>query len=276
MTAAATPGRTDGAAPTPGRTDGEAPYEAHYASLLAAHYTWMLGGDLEAAVTAQLDLLRGLGLPREEPGAGSFAIDLGSGPGPGALALARLGFTEVAAVDTSQELLDELLRHAANTPAAEAIRPVRDDIRAYPRTVASGSAEVVLCLGDTLPHLPHRSDVLALLVEVSGMLTRGGSFVATYREQEKVARGTDRFFSVRGTEDRILTCFLEYVDEDTVLVHDLLHTRDGAGWRLETSAYPKLRLTAGWLDEQCAEVGLRVRHHETGPRGMRVLHAVKP
>ncbi|MGP3989103.1 class I SAM-dependent methyltransferase [Streptomyces sp. 3N207] len=258
-----------------GRAKGAAQYEAHYASLLAPHYTWMLGGDLEAAVSAQLDLLRGLGLPREQPGAGSFAIDLGAGPGPGALALARLGFTDVAAVDTSEELLDELVRHAAETGAA-AVRPVRDDIRSYPRTVASGSVEVVLCLGDTLPHLPHRSDVLALLVEISGVLAQGGSFVATYREQEKVARGTDRFLPVRSTEDRILTCFLEYVDEDTLLVHDLLHTRDGAGWHLETSAYPKLRLTAGRLEEQCAEVGLRVRHHETGPRGMRVLHAVKP
>ncbi|MBO8195545.1 class I SAM-dependent methyltransferase [Streptomyces oryzae] len=267
MTAAAGPGTTP---------VGRAPYEAHYASLLAPHYTWMLGGDLQAAVTAQLDLLRGLGLPPRQPGADSFAIDLGAGPGPGALALARLGFAEVAAVDTSEELLGELARHAAEAGAAEAVRPVRADFRDHLGTVASNSAQAVLCLGDTLPHLPHRSDVSALLVEVCGVLTRGGSFVATYREQEKVARGTDRFLPVRSTEDRILTCFLEYVDEHTLLVHDLLHTRDGAGWRLETSAYPKLRLSAGWLDAQCAEAGLRVVHHETGPRGMRVLHAVRP
>ncbi|MET9860680.1 class I SAM-dependent methyltransferase [Streptomyces smyrnaeus] len=254
----------------------EARYQAHYASLLAPHYTWMLGGDLEAAVTAQLELLRGLGLPRKQPGTGSFALDLGAGPGPGALALARLGFTDVAAVDTSEELLDELVRHAGRTGAAQAVRPVHEDIRAHLATVPSRSAEAVLCLGDTLPHLPHRADVLALLVEICGVLAEGGSFVATYREQQHVARGTDRFLPVRSTADRILTCFLEYVDEDTVLVHDLLHTRDGGGWRLETSAYPKLRLTAEWLDEQCAAIGLRVRHHEIGPRGMHVLHAVKP
>ncbi|NGO73749.1 class I SAM-dependent methyltransferase, partial [Streptomyces sp. SB3404] len=34
----------------------------HYDNLLAEHYTWMLGGDLQAAAAAQSELLEGLGV----------------------------------------------------------------------------------------------------------------------------------------------------------------------------------------------------------------------
>ncbi|MDW6066266.1 hypothetical protein SAZ11_61450 [Streptomyces sp. FXJ1.4098] len=57
----------------------------HYDDLLAEHYTWMLGGDIETVAAAQAELLRGLGLvaPPEE---NTTAVDLGCGPGPQALA----------------------------------------------------------------------------------------------------------------------------------------------------------------------------------------------
>ncbi|MFD3425349.1 hypothetical protein [Nocardia fluminea] len=34
----------------------------HYDQLLAEHYTWMPGGDIDATAAAQADLLRRLGL----------------------------------------------------------------------------------------------------------------------------------------------------------------------------------------------------------------------
>ncbi|GAA2349143.1 hypothetical protein [Streptomyces cuspidosporus] len=70
--------------------------------------------------------------------------------------------------------------------------------------------------------------------------------------------GTDRFLAVRGDADRILTCFLEYLDADTVRVHDLLHLRTPDGWTLHTGSYPKLRLAADWLADRCREAGLEV------------------
>ncbi|MFE0451701.1 class I SAM-dependent methyltransferase [Streptomyces sp. NPDC058914] len=248
----------------------------HYDRLLAEHYTWMLGGDIEAVATAQAELLRGLGLtarPEDEVA----AVDLGCGPGPQCLALARLGFTPVTAVDTSAVLLDELMEHARRSGTAETVRPVQEDIRgALPRHCAPGSAAVVVCMGDTLPHLPARADVRKLITEVAEALRPGGSFVATYRDLTRELHGTERFLPVRGTDDRILTCFLEYVDEERVLVHDLLHVRQEGAWHLKTSSYPKLRLSSRWLTEECRAAGLAVRHDDTGPRGLRVLHAVKP
>ncbi|MEV5884905.1 class I SAM-dependent methyltransferase [Streptomyces sp. NPDC052020] len=247
----------------------------HYDRLLAEHYTWMLGGDIETAAAAQAELLRGLGLvPRPEEEAA--AVDLGCGPGPQTLALAHLGFTSVAAVDTSAVLLDELMEHAGRSGTAQAVRPVHGDIRGVlPRLAAPGSVDAVVCMGDTLLHLPGRADVQELVADVAKALRPGGSFVATYRDLTRELHGLDRFIPVRSTADRILTCFLDYSDEDTVLVHDLLYTRRDGAWHLQTGSYPKLRLSPPWLTAQCQAAGLDVRRDEAGPRGMRVLHVIK-
>lgn len=82
----------------------------HYDQLLAAQYTWMLGGDIGGLAAEQETLLRRLGV---RPGPdGGLAVDLGCGPGQQSLALARIGFASVVAVDTSKDLLDELALHA--------------------------------------------------------------------------------------------------------------------------------------------------------------------
>ncbi|PGH49528.1 bifunctional 2-polyprenyl-6-hydroxyphenol methylase/3-demethylubiquinol 3-O-methyltransferase UbiG [Streptomyces sp. Ru87] len=247
----------------------------HYESLLAEHYTWMLGGDIEEAVAGQADLFRELGLtaPVLE---GAAAVDLGCGPGPQTLALASLGFASVTAVDTSARLLEELMEFAMRSGHHQAVRAVHQDIReALPGLASPDSLAVVACMGDTLPHLPSSQDVQELITDVAKALHPGGSFVATYRDLTRELHGPERFIPVRSTGDRILTCFLDYQGEDTVLVHDLVHTRHADSWKLKTSSYPKLRLSPQWLTDQCHAAGLDVRRHAAGPRGLYVLHAVK-
>jgi SAM-dependent methyltransferase len=245
----------------------------HYDRLLAEQYTWMLGGDLGAAATEQTALLRGLGLRTDD---GGLALDLGCGPGPQSLALVELGYSAVVAVDTSAALLDELTAWAAKAGVGQRIRPLHADLRHLPAEVAppAGVAAVV-CMGDTLTHLPRKADVTALCAAVATALRPGGQFVLGYRDLSVRVRGTDRFAVVRGDADRVLTCFLEDVDDDTVMVHDLLHQRTESGWELRTGAYPKLRLAADWVAAQCRAAGLRVRRDEPGPHGVRLVHAVR-
>ncbi|WBO68519.1 class I SAM-dependent methyltransferase [Streptomyces camelliae] len=244
----------------------------HYDRLLAEHYTWMLGGDIQAAADRQAALLADLGLTGAE--SGGTAVDLGCGSGAQTLALLRLGFSPVIAVDTSRALLDELLAHV---PDSGAVRPVHGDIRtALPEVSEPGTVRTVVCMGDTLPHLPARSDVPALLGDISRVLAPGGHLVLTYRDLTVELHGTDRFIPVRSSDDRLLTCFLEYRDEDTVIVHDLLHTRVDGSWRQRASSYPKLRIAPPWLAGQCRAAGLDVRRETADSRGMRILHAVKP
>jgi SAM-dependent methyltransferase len=243
----------------------------HYDRLLARHYTWMLGGDLAGLAAEQADLLRSVGIAPTIVGA--TAVDLGCGPGNQSLALARLGFSAVLAVDTSKALLDEL---AAAAGADTAIRPVQADIRTVlPLITRPGEADVIVCMGDTLTHLPGRNDVIALLDDIAEALTEGGRLVITYRDLTRPLTGTDRFILVRGTTEQLLTCFLDYRDDDVVLVHDLLYTRTGENWTQQTGSYPKLRLDANWLTTQCTSAGLKVQHNETGPRGMHLLTAIK-
>lgn len=244
----------------------------HYDQMLARHYSWMLGGDITTLAAGQARLLTGLGItPSTE---GSSAIDLGCGPGNQALALAALGFARVLAVDTSRVLLDELAAHAGDNSA---IQPVHADLRgALPKIAEPASAAVIVCMGDTLTHLPDKTDVAALLGDVERALAEGGALVITYRDLTRPLLGPDRFIPVRHSADQLLTCFLEYLDDDTVLVHDLLHTRSDGVWTQRVGSYPKLRLAAGWLADQCRAAGLDIRRDEVGPGGMRVLHAVKP
>jgi SAM-dependent methyltransferase len=249
---------------------------AHYDQLLAEHYTWMLGGDIAALTAAQRTHLTALGLiPGAGAGAGSgaaglLAVDLGCGPGHTSLALAALGYGPVYAVDLSQPLLDELAAHAADVPA---VTPLRADLRnALPGLVRQGSAAAIVCLGDTLTHLPTRGDVAALLRDIATALAPGGIAVLSYRDLTVPLTGTDRFLPVRATEDRIMTCFLEYPDDYndyTVIVHDLVHTRPGPGaeWTLRTSSYRKLRVSHAWVLDQCRNAGLRVIHERTVPGG---------
>lgn len=245
--------------------------EEHYDRLLAPRYTWMLGGDIQAVATGQARLLTELGVA-PGPG-GGLAVDLGCGSGGQTLALAGLGFTEVIAVDASRPLLDELAGHAGGDPA---IHAVQADIRtALPQLVQPGAATVVVCMGDTLTHLTDRKEVTSLLDDASQALAEGGRFVVTYRDFTRPLTGTDRFIPVRSTEDQVMTCFLEYVDDDIVLVHDLLHIRTGDSWDLQVGSYPKLRLSSDWLAAQCLGAGLTVQRNEIGPRGMRVLLATK-
>ncbi|MGP3968110.1 class I SAM-dependent methyltransferase [Streptomyces sp. 6N223] len=246
----------------------------HYDRLLAEHYTWMLGGDVPALAAAERAFLSQLGL--EHGPAGLLAVDLGCGPGHTSLALAGLGYAPVYAVDLSQPLLDELATNAAGAPA---VQPLRADLRnALPQYVRPGSAAAVVCLGDTLTHLPTRGDVAALLRDIADALAPGGRAVLSYRDLAVPLTGTARFLPVRATEDRIMTCFLEYPDDYadyTVVVHDLVHTRTGPGadWTLHTSSYRKLRLSHAWVLEQCRNAGLRVIHDRTGPGsgGMRTV-----
>ncbi|MBX7553250.1 class I SAM-dependent methyltransferase [Streptomyces sp. NPDC004232] len=246
----------------------------HYDRLLAAHYTWMLGGDVAVVARDQARLLNDLDVC---PGAaGTLAVDLGCGPGPQSLALAELGFSPVLAIDTSRPLLDELTDLMGRTGHACAIRPIQADVRgALAAHTQPATVSAVVCMGDTLTHLPSKDDVAALLRDAARCLATNGQLILSYRDLTRPLTGTDRFLPVRATDERIMTCFLEYVDVDTVMVHDLIHTRAGNTWTQHVSCYPKLRISPAWLIDRCRDVGLHIQHSADGPRGLHIITATK-
>jgi Methyltransferase domain len=229
----------------------------HYADHLGPIYTWMVG-DIEAAFSRSSAELDSLPLPAKTA---AVAVDLGAGFGLHAIPLAQRGFS-VVAIDTYDPLLKDLEARAGLL----AIRTVNANLLDFRAHIAV-RADVIACMGDTLTHLPDQSSVAALFAAVAASLAPGGLFVATFRDYASAPLvGEARLILVRSDEHRILTCFLEY-GEATVIVHDLLHHRDGASWRLRVNSYPKLRLSPQWAVDELSAHGLGVVR-DTVPGGM--------
>jgi SAM-dependent methyltransferase len=220
----------------------------HYDNLLAGHYDWMFGVPFEAKVAEQRKLLEEVGV---KPASSGYAVDLGCGSGFQSFALQELGY-RVLAIDSSRQLLRNV--------AGKAIETRTGDLRELDCYVKGNSADVVVCMGDTLTHLSRREEVSSLFRSVAGVLRPSGMFVVTYRDLAAAAlTGVDRFIPVRSDENRVMTCFLEYEGPDTVIVTDLVHVRGGDGkWSLQKSSYRKLRLSVGWVLGELAAAGLKV------------------
>jgi SAM-dependent methyltransferase len=229
-----------------------APVTRHYDELLAEHYTWMIGLPLAAKVAEQRALLEDLGVGR---GGLSLAFDLGSGPGFQSLALAEIGFARVVAIDTSRTLLDELLQARRELP----IEAIQADLRAFSSLAEPDSADMIVCMGDTLPHLETREDVSHLLAAAYAILAPGGLLILTFRDLSGELIGLDRFLPVRADADRIMTCVLEY-EPESVIVNDLIHVRQGTSWEFHKSSYRKLRLGAAAIADELARLGFLIEH----------------
>jgi SAM-dependent methyltransferase len=243
----------------------------HYERLLSKHYTWMFGTSFDERVNEQKSILSRTLEPVTNKPEHALAVDLGCGPGFQAVALAQLGFSPVIAIDTSAELLDELRSRVANLP----IQIEKADVRDLPAMVPAGQATVIVCMGDTLTHLPGKSDVRALFRAVFDTLHPGGMFVITYRDLTTELHGTDRFIPVRSDDTTIMTCFLEFENAESVVVYDLVHTRHGAAWSLNKSSYRKLRLGIDWLCKELGDAGFTVVSQDSSGRLLAVV-AVKP
>jgi SAM-dependent methyltransferase len=243
----------------------------HYERLLSKHYSWMLGASFEEKVKEQNAFLsRTLGTLKSSPKP-TLAVDLGCGPGFQTIALAQLGFSPVIAVDTSSELLDELRAYVDDFP----VQIEKADLRELPALVSAEQATVIVCMGDTLTHLPGKGDVTGLFRAAFDALRPGGMLVITYRDLTTELYGTDRFIPVRSDEDKIMTCFLEFENAESVVVHDLIYVREGAGWSMNKSSYRKLRLGIDWMCEELGKAGFTAVSHDLCGRLVAVA-AMKP
>lgn len=222
-------------------------------------------GDIEAAFAASRSELDDMRLPGRASGS---AVDLGAGFGLHGIPLAERGYA-VTAIDTCTALLDEMRARSGALP----VTAVDADLRDF-RSHVQGPVDLILCMGDTLTHLPDLVGVQSLLTDAADSLRRGGMFAATFRDYaSRTLEGDQRFILVRADDDRILTCFLEY-DADHVTVHDLLQDRTEGQWRQRVSSYRKLRLPPAFVQSGLAERGFSVRL-DTTARGMTRIIGIK-
>jgi SAM-dependent methyltransferase len=224
----------------------------HYQNHLGHFYSWMLG-DFDTRRQEQENFFKDHGIV---PGTTKLAIDLGSGNGIQSVALARLGFS-VRAVDFSKILCDEHRRRKGNLD----IEIIEEDILHF-NDQASHQVDLVVCMGDTLTHLPDEKSVQTLVKEIASVLTANGKLILSFRDLTAELSGTQRFIPVRSDENRIHTCFLEYFPY-RVMVTDILHDRTEGQWKLKVSSYPKLKLSMEIIKSLLIESGFTLDAVET-------------
>jgi SAM-dependent methyltransferase len=216
--------------------------KTHYERQLAAIYSWMAGGR-QAAIANNRQLLQQLAIESVTKG---LAIDLGAGSGFQSIPLAELGFS-VMAIDFCAVLLSELRENSQGL----AIAIIEDDLLNFTQHI-SEPAQIVVCMGDTITHLPSLETVEALLSDIAMNLGDRGKLILTFRDYvTSELKGVQRFIPVRNDDSRIFTCFLEY-QEQYLEVHDLLYQQEFGRWSMQVSSYRKLRLAPNWV-KNCLE-----------------------
>ena len=239
--------------------------KAHYDSLLGSVYSWILG-DFDTAAKKNAALFEALDI---SPVGDGYAVDLGAGPGCQALPLAARGF-RVLAIDFCADLVEELRSRAGDA----AVEARLGDIRAF-RDHLTGAPELIVCMGDTLVHLPDHDDAHTVLADAAAALAPGGTIVVSIRDYDAPGpRGPDRFIPIRSSDEQIFTCFLEYGDRH-VDVHDILQQKRDGKWLQSISQYRKIRLSMNDVAASLESAGLdSIARCEDS--GMLVLTGRKP
>jgi SAM-dependent methyltransferase len=229
------------------------PVATHYSALLAARYTWMMGG-LDGCLSSARTLLDSVGLTEEGSG---IVLDLGAGAGYHARVLASRGFN-VVAVDTSHTLLKELGEVCAGLP----VTPVQADLLDESKYADLGPFMLILCVGDTLTHMSSAKDAERLIRAAARLLMPGGALLLQFREQPRDLSPQESVITMRAERDRIMQCVLHF-EPERVWVTDSVHEWNGQAWITTKSTYPKLRLSADALLEIATSAGLNIRFNDT-------------
>lgn len=219
--------------------------EEHYQNLLAAHYTWMSGG-FEQKLAENRQFFVSLPIAAKPP---RKALDLGCGSGFQTLALAALEF-EVIAIDSSPQLIDELRARTASLNVV----PIVGDLRDSRLFAKQGPYDVVVCMGDTIVHLPAFDDVTTCLKNAHQNMHSGGTLVLSFRDLSSELQGIDRAIPVKLDDDKLMSTFLEY-EPDHVVVNDMIFVRSSGNWAMHKSSYRKLRLATDRVVKLLDQIG---------------------
>jgi len=225
----------------------------HYDTLLARNYDWTAGGwDANCEKSRQFFSDHAI-----RPTGTGIAIDLGAGSGFHSVALAEAGF-RVTAVDFSAPMLKILKSHTGSLP----VRPVHADIQS-PVAWDTVPPELIICMGDTLTHLPDFNSVSTLIHRCARELTAGGILILSCRNYSKKPAGSIEVIPVQRDKDRIFLCRIEYGIEQ-VRVTDILYTRESGSWERISGTYSKLPVAPDQLDQLFSGSGFRIRFNNPG------------
>jgi glycine/sarcosine N-methyltransferase len=135
-------------------------------------------------------------------------IDMGCGTGIHSIALAQLG-ARVVGIDVSAGMLERARAHAAGLGVA--VDFVQGDFLSTP-PVALLPAELLLCLGNSLPHI-ERAELPGVLAHWRALMAPGGVVVIQLLNYERILRERERIVNIRKTADGTVLRFYDFLDE---------------------------------------------------------------
>jgi len=191
-----------------------------------------------------------------KPFGSGYAIDLGAGHGIQTIALAAIGY-KVKAIDFNNQLIEELKTRIDTYP----IEVFNDDIRLISK-YSKPQPELIVCCGDTLPHLDSLSEVQKLIKDSSDILVSGGKIILTFRDYSTELDDTNRFIPIKSDSQRILTCFIEYFP-DKLRVTDLLHEFENGKWVQKVSSYSKVRIDKNLIIKYLNDSRFKISYKKT-------------
>ncbi len=181
-------------------------------------------------------------------------LDAACGTGHHAVALAQRGYWVVGA-DLSTAMIDRA-RENAKTAGAE----VRFTVAGFGHlsTLGEKDLDVVLCLGNSLPHLLTASAVTEALVDFATLLRPGGLLVIQNRNFDRVWVQRDRFMEPQsyrlGDQEWVFLRFYDFHDE-TVTFNMIRLYRTENGWSQAVESTELRPLFGHELANALAEAG---------------------
>jgi glycine/sarcosine N-methyltransferase len=134
------------------------------------------------------------------------AIDAGSGTGFHAFLLAGLG-VKVTAVDLSTEMLNRLEQAAA--AGKTDITTVQSDLRELSSRL-SGTFDALVCMGNTLAHIPDRAALDQTLRGFAARVKSGGVVLIQLLNYAKILARRERIQSVREDQGNTFIRFYDF------------------------------------------------------------------
>jgi SAM-dependent methyltransferase len=137
-------------------------------------------------------------------------IDLGCGTGAFACALAAAGFP-AAGLDLADDMLAQARANAARLGLD--VRFSSGCLEALPQPYPPRSAGLVLCLGNTLPHLLDPADLERAFAGIAALLAPGGLAVIQTLNYDRILARQERIVSVDRDDDATFLRFYDFLDD---------------------------------------------------------------
>jgi len=221
----------------------------HYDEHLGETYAWMCGGFDAAVATGGQELLS-WGIPAQR---GDLIMDIGCGFGKHVFPLLALG-ARVHAIDSSRVMLHMLKERL---PPFADVRIECGDIVALLES-SQVKPDAIICLGDTLTHLPGTEDVARLLRACAGRLVPQGRLAIGFRDYSQWGEGETRVIEVRSEAARRVDCTLTAF-EGHMVVEDTIAEQSLGEWKTRSHPYRKLRLRPDTVTDLLVAAGAGVR-----------------